>query len=499
MAVRLNRFYNDEGIGRGFQNIAGAFAPPDASDQLAGQRAVAVRDEARRLSDYYAAAQNPAISRQDLDRLGIAVGRFNPNQSFYSVDQGNATTLRTNAADNARAQQVERLQQEGLNLRSITAPLSEGQTRAPGLGKFFGMPDLPENTQGGVTLSQGQTYTGPNGFTAQGAPKPLSTDEVKAAGMQGLPATDLRSIVMGAAPVETVQTPEGPRIRYRDQAVNMEPAATPVAPQSATNYTTPDGKQGTAVLRNGMLMDSQTGAPIPQGSRQFSTAVQGDQDATGIGKANVGKAGQQLLDLDIADAAMDSYAQLLNETPGAQGIVGAARRSFQDLIATGGEIGQVLQKQDAEVRRLVGENRFAPEVLQRFGGFDPKLSAVEGARQRAIALQAAASGAGSQVSNRDVERVEAELGGGGLLANNSSSLAAIAQTKRTNAQVRQRLGVANPTAASTFPGSGSSPAQAAATPPANSDVRTVQSVEEAMALPPGTQFRTPDGRMKVRP
>jgi len=496
MAVRLSRFYNDEGIGRGFQNIAAALAPPDASDQLAGQKALATQQEARRLADYYDAAKNPAVTRQELDRLGIGVGRFNPNQSFYSVDQGNATTLSTNARDNATKLQAERLQQEGLNLRSATAPLNEGQTRASGLGKFFGREDMPENTQGGVTLNQGQTYVGPNGFTAQGAAKPLGTDEVKAGAMQALPANDLRSIVMGQAPVETVQTPEGPRVQYRDRAVGQAPAATPVTPQNATNYQTPDGKQGTAVLRDGVLMDSQTGQPIPAGSKQFSTAVQGGQDATGIGAANVNKAGQQLLDLDLADAAMDSYAQLLNETPGAQGALGAARRSFQDLVATGGEVGQVLQKQDAEVRRLVGENRFSPEVLRRFGGFDPKLSAIEGARQRAIALQAAASGGGAQVSNRDVERVEAEIGGGGLLANNSSSLANIAQAKRTNALVRQKLGIANPTAAGTFPGGGTAPA---ASPPANSDVRTVQSVEEAMALPPGTQFRTPDGRMKVRP
>ncbi|KQO69542.1 hypothetical protein ASF22_02730 [Methylobacterium sp. Leaf87] len=456
----MSRFYNDEGIGRGFQNIAGALAPPDASDQLAGQKALEIRDKGLRLAELYANTQDPQYDRR-ATLLGLQTG----SQSLEAVGLNNATTRSTNAADNARAIQQEAMRQSGDTDRTMLAPVAQDATRfVPGrIAKMYG---VPEQQYGSASLQPGEKVVRADGSELQGTPKPLSTDEVQAGAMQVLPANDLRSIIMGKAPVENVQTPDGPRVQYRDRAVGSAPAATPVTPQNATNYQTPDGKQGTAVLRDGVLMDSQTGQPIPAGSKQFSTAVQGGQDATGIGAANVNKAGQQLLDLDLADAAMDSYAQLLNETPGAQGALGAARRSFQDLVATGGEAGQVLQKQDAEVRRLVGENRFSPEVLQRFGGFDPKLSAVEGARQRAIALQAAASGGGAQVSNRDVERVEAEIGGGGLLANNSSSLANIAQAKRTNALVRSKLGVANPTAAGTFPGGGPAPSPAPAAPTA---------------------------------
>ncbi|MDV6224663.1 hypothetical protein R2G56_00025 [Nitratireductor aquimarinus] len=123
MATRRNplsgRYFNSPGIASAMSNLASAFAPPGADEVLGWAKANAVRDEeARKTAMWEAAGDN-------VDLQAAILELYTPNQSFYAVDQSNATTRRgqdidatvarekfsadnqralvTNAADNERA------------------------------------------------------------------------------------------------------------------------------------------------------------------------------------------------------------------------------------------------------------------------------------------------------------------------------------------------------------------------------------------------------------
>lgn len=466
MPVRLSRFYNDPNIGQGFQNLAGAFAPPDGTEMLAGAKAVAEQQKARRLAEFYDLSKSPTVTRQQIENQGIGAGLFNPGQGYYAVDQGNATTLRTNAADNARALQVARMQESGQLDRAMIAPIGQDQVRNIPSG-IAGMYGTPQVQYGLASLQQGEKQVRPDGTVLQGNDKPLSEADVKGAILAGLPQGDQRVAVLGSTPVENVVGADGkPQIAFRADAVGQQPAATPVAPQSATNYRTPDGAEGTAVLKNGGLVDSQTQQPIPQGSRQFSTAVQGTKDETGLGTGNVNKAGQQLLDIQIAEDALNKHEALIKASPGALGGLGAARRTFQDIVSTGGELAEVLKKSDVDVQNLISQGRIAPDVMKRFGNFDPNLPAIEASRQRLIAALAAATSSDGNVSNRDVARIEAQVGGNGVFSGDQDALARLGATRADLQSRRGFLQKANPQAGANFPGATAPVAPAPAQPTA---------------------------------
>lgn len=118
MAIVGNRYYNDPSIGQSIGNLAQLFAPPSVQDMAASAVASATREKAKRLADFYNQSQDPNTSWETLDRSGIGVGAFSPNQSFRAVDIGAATSATNNAADNARALTQTGLEQAGAGDRN---------------------------------------------------------------------------------------------------------------------------------------------------------------------------------------------------------------------------------------------------------------------------------------------------------------------------------------------------------------------------------------------
>lgn len=487
MTIRTNRYYGNAGTTSGYNNpeIAQAATSigkmfsgvPQASDVLAAEQAKAKAAEASRLAEMFSYAKDPNYSRAQAERYSFATGQSNGTNGYYAQDQNNATAIAKTAADNTRALQQTALTQEGENLRAATAPLSEGQTRAPALGKFFGRPDMPDNTQGGVKLSEGQTYVGPNGFTAAGTPKPLSETDMKARILGGLSQADQRATVMSSVGVTPVQGANGPEYVNTSDAAGRAVQAPDVSAR-VTNYGTPDGRKGTAVPdRDGVLHDTQTGERLPAQAQVFSSQAAGTPDVLG-GKST---------------EAQDRYAMALKMTD-------EPTRIIDDAFAT----GKLPTGGDDAIRALstVAPGAVGTLIAQQMS---PEAQSFHNAIKNAVPYQLLAL-SGQGVTEAEYERTMARMI---PFANDTPEVKA--QKRNQFTAFRSAIqGLAGPAAAkvglSPAPAGPSVPPAGQTTmPPLGAPVAPAQQGQQAAAADPSilagpeTWVRGPDGKLKRAP
>jgi hypothetical protein len=229
MPIRSSGYYNNPQFAQAASNLASLFEPPSGADAAGWAAANAKKAEAARLQQFFDYRNDPNFDQAAFDRMGVAAGAYQPNQSYYSVDQDNAakrygydtqaaTQRATNAADNARALETNRLTELG----NLFTPLSEGQVR----------PALPADIAGqfGAPGELPQT---------EGREKPLTDDQLKAAILSTMPRSQQEAAAFGNTPVENVVTPNGPRIATRLDAIGQEPAYEPKG--NGITTTLPDG------------------------------------------------------------------------------------------------------------------------------------------------------------------------------------------------------------------------------------------------------------------
>lgn len=438
MAVRLSRFYNDEGIGRGFQNIATAFAPPSADDQLAGQKALEIKEKAGRLSQLFANPNDPSF-----DRRATAAGLQTGSQSLEAVGMNNATVRTTNAADNVRAIANNANTTRGSTIASLYGSLSPGQVR----------PMVPEEVASTIGL--------PSMAAAQGNAPVLSSDQLKAAILGRLPENEQRASALHDVPVEQVQTPAGPRIAFRADAVGQAPTP-PDVTGKVTNYTGPNGAKGTAVPgAGGKLFDTQTGAELPAQSTVYSG------QATGT-PGEFGKTTE----------AQDRYALALKMTDEPTKIIDSA-------FAT----GKLPSGSDDAIRAL---SNVAPGAVGTFISqqMSPEAQSFHNAIKNAVPYQLLAL-SGQGVTEAEYERTMARMI---PFANDTSEVKA-QKRNQFNAFREGIRGLAGPAGAKV--GVGATPTEAApaasTTPAVARQPVRVSSPAEARALPSGTPIILPDG------
>ena len=204
MGVLANRFYNDPAMAQAAQNIASLFAPPSGSDASGYANARKTNEEANRLAELFAYSKSPSFDRGTFDREAVGGGLYLPTQSFYSVDQGNATTrygydkslegteytanqrrisdlyatdvdaktkAAIDAADNARLLQTNRE-------TALLAPVAENATRfiPPAIATEQ---NLPPTQTGVVNVAPGEVANLPSGKIITGEKKPLTLEEVR--------------------------------------------------------------------------------------------------------------------------------------------------------------------------------------------------------------------------------------------------------------------------------------------------------------------------------
>lgn len=244
MATRRNplsgRYFNSPGIASAMSNLASAFAPPGADEVLGWAKANALRDEEARKTAMWEAAGD------DMDRQAAILKLYTPNQSFYAVDQSNATTRRgqdidatvarekfaadnqralaTNAADNQRALATNAAD----NQRALATNTADNQRQA--ITSLYGALN-PGQVAPAVPAEMMEHLGLPAIEERAGAPKLISESEQKALERQRLLESglltdeELADHIFAAGPLETIATPDGPRFVTRRDAVGQEPAA----------------------------------------------------------------------------------------------------------------------------------------------------------------------------------------------------------------------------------------------------------------------------------
>lgn len=217
MPIQSNRMYNDPVLGQAFNNIAQMFAGPSGSDLAGYATAKAKREEAARIAELFDYAKDPNVRKEVFDRLGQATGQWTPSTGYYGVDVGAQTSRSNNAADNARALEQTRLQQNGETSRAMLAPVAAGATRfnPPSIAEMF---DVPDQQVGIIAASPGERIVAPDGRVIEGAAKPMSEAEVKGAILQSLTPEERRAIGLKEGAVslsqgEIAAMPDGSTLR----------------------------------------------------------------------------------------------------------------------------------------------------------------------------------------------------------------------------------------------------------------------------------------------
>jgi hypothetical protein len=320
MPIAQNRF-NDPAIGQAFSNLAGMFAPPSGSDAAGYAEAKSRTAQANRLAEMFSYAHDPNYNHEMADRLGVGAGVYNPNQSYYSVDQTNATSRQNNTADNARAvitnnaDNARALDQTRLtNTKDITtsmlAPVTADATRfvPPTIASMF---SVPETQTGVVKVNQGDTATLPGGQVVTGPAKPLDRSQAEAQILQHLSPIDQRNVATQGVPVESAMGPDGKTPQYvsRNDAIDnhMQPY-NPNADKSLVEGTANIGGKTVQVFRKPTDTNYATadGTPLPADVQVFEKAKPtGTNEQLGMkGSEFTAKNGMFYNRASMADAGM---------------------------------------------------------------------------------------------------------------------------------------------------------------------------------------------------
>jgi len=465
MAVRSRRYYNDQ-IGSTFDGLANLFDDPTGAKAAVHARASALRDEAARKNDFAYLAADAGVGRDQLDRAAMAAGLWNPNQSYYNVDQSNATTRRgqditsqtsifNNNADNQRALTIGRENNENSIIRAAMDPIAQGQTRflPPEVAQRLGM---PEQQRGILSMSPGEKAILPDGTEIYGNAKPLSETEVKGGVLSDSyqdPSLRDRVVqsVIGSPDVEQVMTPDGPRIVSRADAIGQAPYKAPSS-DAARNYRAPDGAEGMlAHDQAGRPIDASTRQPVPQGSVVYSANVQGGKNDV-LSSPTINRVQEEISDiLKVSDTSKALRAAVQN-SPASQGLVGRLRGTVQDVIATGDELSKLVGGSQSILDKAVASGQVSPETAEAYRFYDPSIQTVK-LLQMSLAVQYAKfNNPGERMTNELFAHAMNAIGGNDILSNRAQLMASLDAIDSALAQRYTRASYADPEAAAKLGG-----------------------------------------------
>lgn len=467
MSIRASGFYNNPAFAQAASNLAGLFAPPSGADAAGWATAQAKRDEAARLQWLFDNFGDPSASQRSA-LTGVQSYGATPEGFRYDVDQrtgaqkyGYDRTYQASTENNIRDNQrllTDREMQEaaamerlgvtdatarykigmdagvstGNNLRDnqtkaitdLFAPVDPGQVR----------PQVPEDFMSVLQLPGVEAVTG--------LPKPLTESEVKGSIIQGLSPELQQAIGFGNTPVEQIVTPEGPRIETRLGAIGQEPVINKGAEASAKllNYQTPDGRTGSALFdpTTQTLVDASSRQPLPEGTRTYTGQLSGGQDETGFGLtgATASSVQKQIISLDQTLDTAKTLRNLVASSPSSQGLVGSLRGTAQDIIATGGDLGQFFGGAIEEANQAVRDGMLDAGIAAE--NFDPNIPAIQ-MMTNLLAWQYAKSLSGDRVSNEQLAQARAAIGGEGLFANRANTLTRLDQLIESWGRQRNNL------------------------------------------------------------
>lgn len=254
MPIKTSPYMNSPYMAQAAANLASLFSPPEAADVANYALADERRAKMNQLSWLFDNPNDPTASKRS-SLTGVQGYGQTPEGYRYGVDQTNLTSRENNAADNARLLQTNKLDNQTRAIVGLNGPLNPGQV-APAipaeLADTIGIPVMPER---------------------KGAPKPMTEDELKAIIFQNLPDERKQAIVFGNTPVESVATPEGPRIATRLDAIGQQPYAASADKALVEGTAVINGKS-VQVYRapNDSVYKTADGTPVPADIQVFDKA-----------------------------------------------------------------------------------------------------------------------------------------------------------------------------------------------------------------------------------
>lgn len=419
MATTANRFFNNPQFAMVASNLANMFAPPSGSDEFGYARAASEREQAGRLRDLWVQAG------EDFDRRGMASGQWAPNQSLYSVDQGNATTRRGQdvAAATSRANNLQ-TSQYGLMGDLATTVVKPGE-------RALGTTVLDDDIATAVGLQPG--------MAVEGRQAPLSTDEwqsiLQQRDVQENPLMAQDYARDGMSTVKTIGPDGQPQYVPEGRAATLGlPAYQDQGGRAGQEliqwYDAGTDTRGTAVFdpNVGGMRPMDGSPPMPPTAIVVKPGEPtGTSAELGVGKPASNVIDRGILSIDQTVRTLDTLSGLIGENPASQGMVGSIRGTFQNLAQTGNELAQYFGGEVARINDDVQRGAIPPELA---GAFDPSLPAIE-VMSNVLAFQYAKTLNEDRLSNEMLLQARRALGLDRMTANQADSLARLGQVRET--------------------------------------------------------------------
>lgn len=406
MTTRANpmagRYFNDPNFAAAISNLAGAFAPPSPDEYLMAEKVKGERmtnDVRNRML---------GLAGDNFDKLGIVGDLYDPTQSYYSVDQSNATDRR--GQDVAASTALDKARIDGAYGLAGTK-----------LGYGDAMPGLtPE-----MAAAIGMPAMGPVTGAGLGAPAPLMSETEMMAKILGEQDAATQRAIVGSSidPVE-VMGADGPV--YSDPLASLgQPAYVDKGSQASTeifNYLTPDGREGTALFdpNTSALVDASSKQPLPQGTQTYKLAGGDKALLQGATTSNVTDANKVIATAQYGLDRLGQFRTLLEQNPGVLGIPGTIRGFGQDVVAGAMEMGAAFGDTEG-VMDSVDEVRQLAERVTGSGNYDPAIAQAYSYALEMAYLQAKMQDPGGEVNVKELERILGTFDGG--IAGNSQVLA----------------------------------------------------------------------------
>lgn len=299
-------------------------------------------------------------------------------------------------------------------------------------------------------------------------------------------------------------TAEADRIAARNMSLDQNKQiavnnAKPMREAIPRNYITPDGKQSYTL--DGMT-DAASGARIPYGAQIFTGQVNAE-NAGGM-KMPSSVVANTVNQVDAAETTLRTTKRLREVMkPQNMGTVGKGRALAQGIAGQVDAAAQALRDSNDSYAKLIRQNSDLVTEAGREGDkfnygewFDPSIPKqryLESEVAFQIARQRSPDG---RVSNDDMKRAIADLAARGWLNDEQSLLAVLDEidvgAQDTLAQQKPRLPTRPGATVETIPTGGNLNAPTAVALP------QMRTVEEALKLPPGTEFIDADGIKRRR-
>lgn len=421
MGTRMNpmagRYFNNEAIASAASNIASLFAPPSAGDIAGYAQAASLRDQNARLSSLWAAAGD------DFDKMGVAAGQWNPNQSYYAVNLGDATTRRgqdISSADSRYATDVGARTDLGQTyLNSSMAPLNPGQRR-PG----------PDPVAAAILGQSGIALPEQLPGAEFGVPEMMSMDQAQALDYMRQPDPVRDAIIGSEIQFEQTVGPDGrPILTPRNAAIGREAfinQGSQAAPEPITFER--DGVRMGGFVRDGQFVDSQ-GKPLTPEETGTVTKIgqpQGSNDELGVTNSNQTDYNRVQQTVTQSNLLLDDLERLISQNAGAAGAPGAMQSFAQDFLQVGRELGAVL---GGDENAIITPDMLG--VLAPGNSYNPVFREIRAGLLQLAYLNAQRDNPRGEVSRFALER-QIEALGQGMVGNDQSILAAIGMNRRAN-------------------------------------------------------------------